>query len=173
MDPARPTSEEQPFFAASQWGCFLFLGVLALAAATSAMRIFSGGPATTYEGVLGTVEFQQASPWQISYHVVVAADGSQAVPLQLRNQGTILGYLRTRAQPIQARVTARGRVALALTDLDSDSTIAEPEAPQALLLAAAILPLPLLALLVYPWLVGRRTMPGSPAIPARTSEEEE
>ena len=173
MDPARLTSGEQPLFAASQWGCFLFLAALALVAIATAARALASGPTTTYEGLLGEVELRQPSPWRTNYHVTVTGDSGSPVPLQLRNQGAILDYLQDRAQPMQAQVTAHDGIALTLTDLAGGSTIVEPAAPQGLLLAAAILALLLLALFVWPWLSARLRAPAAqPFVLANVEEEE-
>lgn len=173
MDTARLTSGEQPFFAASQWGCFLLLAALALVAIATAARALASGPTTTYEGVLGAVELRQSSPWRASYHVVVAGDSAPPVTLQLRNQGTILAHLQASAQPSWVRVKARDGIVLTLTDLAGGSAIAEPAAPQGLLLAAAIVPLLLLALFVWPWFSERPGAPVAQIFVLDNVEEEE
>lgn len=171
MDSGRSTSGDQPFFAASQWGCFLFLAALALVSVGSALRALSGGPTTSYEGVMGEVERQQAAPWRTSYHVTIAGESGAPAPLRLRNQGRILDYLQAAAPSGPVRITARDGVVRALTDLADGETIAEPEAPQGLLLASAILPFLLLAFFAWPWLTARRA--GAEAARPVTSGDEE
>jgi hypothetical protein len=155
MDRPGATHGEQPFFAASQWGCLLFLAALAVVAVATLFRLLQPQPATTYEGTIGPVEVQQPSPWRGSYHLTFEQEGREPLVLRLRNQGPILDYLQTAAQPQRVRITARGAVALSLVDLETGRTVAEPEAPRPLLLAAVVLPVVLLALFAWPWLAGR------------------
>jgi hypothetical protein len=173
MDRAGATDGEQPFFAASQWGCLLFLAALAIVAVATAFRLLQQQPISTYEGALGPVEVQQPSPWRGSYHAILERDGGEPLVVRLRNQGPILDYLQSAPLPQRVRITARGEVAHSLVDLETGRAIAEPDAPRPLLIAAVILPVILLPLFAWPWLAGRHGVRTRQDALAVATEEEE
>lgn len=168
MARTRPTDVDPAFFAASHWGCLLFLAVLAIVAVGSAVRLIQRGEITSYTGTLGAVEDLQRSPRQASYRVSLERDDGELLSLRLMNQGRILAYLQSAAATPRAQVEVRDGVVRSLTILEQDKTIAEREAPPLLLATTAGLSLLLLAALIWPRVQAR---PERPLV--RHGEEEE
>lgn len=170
MERSHPAADPA-FFAASHWGCLLFLAVLAIVAAGSAIRLLRQGEVTSYEGTLGAVEVLQRSPRQASYRVTLERDDGEPLSLRLLNQGRVLAYLRSAPATQRAQLEVRDGVVRSLTVLERVETIAEREAPSLLLAATTVLSLVLLAALAWPMLQARPALPGRPS--ALRGEEEE
>jgi hypothetical protein len=150
MTHAQPADVEPAFFAASYWGCLLFLSLLAIVAAGSAVRLLQRGEIVTYDGVLGSVELLQPSPRRASYRVSLQSDEGELVSLRLRNQGRIVAYLQSNPAGQQVQVQARDGIVQSLHLREQAETIVEREAPPLLLAAAVLLPVLLLALFAWP-----------------------
>ncbi|MDT8306036.1 MAG: hypothetical protein RRC07_08880 [Anaerolineae bacterium] len=161
---------DRRFFAASQCGCWLLMIALAIVAAGSGYRVVQPERSSTYEGELREVSVRQSSPWRARYNVVLQREDGELVTLRVRNQGAILGYLEAASGPERVQVTARDGVVQRLVLADGE-VIAEPEAAEVLMLAAVVLPLAVLALLAWPWVVERRA--AGARQPAAAGEEEE
>lgn len=170
MDHPQPTGDQR-FFAAIQWGCWVFMIALAIVAVGSGYRLLQPEVSATYEGELGEVSGLQSSPWRARNSVVLEREEGQPVTLRVRNQGAILDYLRAAPGAQRVQVTVRDGVVRRLILADGE-TITEPEAPDVLLVAAVLPSLVVLALLAWPWLVERRGARHRP-LAANENEEEE
>jgi hypothetical protein len=171
MERTPPAEVEPAFFAANHWGCLVFLAVLALVAAGSAVRLLGRGETTSYEGTLGALEALQVSPRGASYRVTLERDGGEVISLRLLNQGRVLPYLQSAPTGQRVQVEARDGIVRSLTVRERDVTISERQAPLLLLLAAVLLPGLLLTAFALPAVQARRAQPESPR--ALRGEEEE
>ncbi len=165
----RSRSDADPaFFAASYWGCLLFIAVLAIVAVGSAVRLLRPGEVTEYTGTLGAVEALQRSPREAGYRLSLEGDDGELLSLRLLNQGRILAYLQAAPTTGRVQLAARDGVVRSLIILERGETITEREAPPLLLAATAVLSLVLLGAFGWPM---ARARPGR--LPALRDEEEE
>lgn len=163
MARPRPADVERAFFAASHWGCLLFLAALAVVAAATTVHLLQRGDTTRYEGTVSGVEVLQRSPRQASYRLTLEEDGGELLSLRLLNQGRVLAYLQSAPAGQRVQVEVRDGLVRSLTVREQAETITEREAPAFLLAAATVLSLLLLAAFAWPLVQARsaQTIPSS------------